>query len=106
MDEAVIYGFGSFFNNKADFQDIDILILHRSTSYKSCQFSLRCKKYLLSNLSSAHITILSDSEEHQLAFLEKSRAKYLGKVYDESFENSLDLILAQIIRVNTIIWAR
>ena len=102
MEEVAIYGFGSFFNRKTDFQDIDILILHRSTSHKSCQFSLWCKKYFLSNLSGADITVLSSSEERQFAFLEKSKAMYLGKVYEKSAENDIDLILAKVIGISTI----
>ena len=43
MEGVTIYGFGSFFKKKTEFQDIDILITHRSTSYESCQFSLLCE---------------------------------------------------------------
>ena len=102
MEDAAIYGFGSFFNNKTKFQDIDILILHRSTSYESCQFSLWCKKYLLANISGADITILSRFEERQFAFVEKSKARYLGDVYEESAKNDLDVILAKEIGINAL----
>ncbi len=100
VEEVSIYGFGSFFNKKAQYQDIDILILHQSTSYESCQFSLWCKRYLLANLSGADITVLSRSEERQLAFVEKSKAKCLGNVYKKSANNDLDEILAKAIGVN------
>jgi hypothetical protein len=96
MENVNIFGFGSFFNNNTKFNDIDILLLHQSISYESCQFSLRCKKYLLANLINAHITILSLSEEHQLDFFNKSKAKYLGKIYEESAEYDLNVILNTI----------
>ena len=97
MENVAIYGFGSFFTKKAKFHDIDILILHGSISYESCQFSLWCKKYLLANVSRADITILSKLEERQLAFIEKSKAKHLGDVYEKSAKNDLDVILAKEI---------
>ena len=98
MNEVIIYGLGSFFSRMTDFKDIDILILHRNTSYGSCQFSILCKKHFLFNIPAADITILSDSEERQFAFLEKSKAVYLGKVYEKSFENDLNAIYAKVSR--------
>jgi hypothetical protein len=97
MENVAIYGFGSFFNNSPEFQDIDILILHQSTSYESCQFSIWCKKYLLANVVSADITMLSKSEEHQFSFIEKSTARHLGNVYEKSAKNDLNIILVKEI---------
>lgn len=97
MEEIAIYGFGSFFNNKNEFQDIDLLILHQSTSYESCKFSIWCKKYLVANTSGADITILSRLEERQFSFIRKSKAKYLGNVYEKSAKNDLNVILAKEI---------
>lgn len=96
MEEVRVYGFGSFFNNKTEFQDIDILILHHSILYESCQFSIRCKKYILASLPRADITMLSESEEHELSFLVKSKADYLGKVNETSAENDLDIIITKV----------
>lgn len=100
MKEVSIYGFGSFFKEGTEFQDIDIVILHQSTSYESCQFSIWCKKYLLANVSGADITILSEVEERQFSFIERSKARYLGNVYEKSAKNDLDVILAQEIGSN------
>jgi hypothetical protein len=95
MENVAIYGFGSFFNNNPEFQDIDILILHQSTSYESCQFSIWCKKYLLANVISADVTMLSKSEENQFSFIEKSKARYLGNVYEQSAKDDFDIILVK-----------
>ena len=101
MEEVAIYGFGSFFSKLPVFEDIDILIIHQSTSYDSCQFAIWCKKYLLSKISVVDITILSESEECQLSFLAKSKAKYYGKVRGFSAENNLDEIVAKLSRINS-----
>lgn len=98
MNEVTIYGFGSFFSKNTKFRDIDILILHPSTSPGSCHFSISCKKHLLSNIPKADITILSDSEERQFSFLEKSKAINLGKVYEKSAEYDLDEIFSKVFR--------
>lgn len=102
MEIVAIYGFGSYFNKKTEFQDIDILILHQSTSYESCQFSIRCKKYLLANIPGADIIMLSGLEERQFAFIEKSKARYLGNVYEKSAKNDLDVILVKEIGNNAL----
>ncbi len=99
MENVAIYGFGSFFNNKLEFEDIDILILHSSTSYGSCQFSIWCKKYLLAKVPYTDIIMLSKLEEHQLSFIEKSKAKYLGNVYEKSAKNDLDIIIVKEIGI-------
>ena len=97
MENVAIYGFGSFFDKMAEFRDIDILILHQSTSYQSCQFSIWCKKYLLANVFRADVTMLSKSEERQFSFIEKSKARHLGNVYERSAKNDLDIILVKEI---------
>ncbi len=102
MEEVAIYGFGSFFNNKNESNDIDLLILHQNISYESCQFSIWCKKYIAANISGADITILSRLEEHQFSFIEKSKAKYLGSVHEKTAKHDLDLILAKEIGNNAL----
>lgn len=99
MEEVTIYGFGSFFSKLPVFKDIDLLIVHKSTSYDSCQFAIWCKKYLLSKISVVDITILSESEECQLSFLAKSKARYFGKACGCSEENNLDEIVAKLSRI-------
>ena len=95
MEDIAIYGFGSFFDKKIEFRDIDMLVRHQSTSYQSCQFSIWCKKYLLANVFNAHIIMLSKLEEGQLSFIEKSKARHLGDVNENSAKIDLDIILAR-----------
>ena len=65
---------------------------------------LFCVNYFLPNISGADVTILSDSEERQIAFIEKSKASYLGKAYEISAENDLDAIIAKVIEVSALSW--
>lgn len=95
MEQAFLYGFGSFFRKKGIFNDVDLLIIHNNTSYSSCQFALSCKKQLLSIICNADITILSQSGERQLEFLKKSNALYLGNVNESSLFRDIDCILSQ-----------
>lgn len=73
-----IYGFGSFFNGSRSFNDIDILIIHASISYDSCLEAIEIKSEILSRIKHADVTILSDSEERHVNFIEKSAAFLLG----------------------------
>ena len=95
----MIYGFGSFFGGFVKYQDIDILIVHRSVNYESCQFAISCKRFLMSKLVEPDITILSEREEQQFSFVRKSSAWRLGKVQKEYAENDLCEILNKIIEV-------
>ena len=79
-EDLLIYGFGSYFNGRADFQDIDLLIVHESTDQKSCSLAIKCKELLMTQISNAHISILSKNEAKQLSFIEKSKAVIIGTV--------------------------
>ncbi len=102
MNEVVeIYGFGSFFSGRIEFHDVDILIIHRSVQYESCQFAIWCKKMLLSVFADAHVSMLSEPEEHQISFLTKSSALRLGEVRKLSAEDDLQAIVKRIARFRT-----
>ncbi|HAS1313044.1 TPA: hypothetical protein I4D15_23040 [Enterobacter bugandensis] len=73
-----IYGFGSFFQGAETFNDIDLLIIHDSNDYTSCLDAISLKMELISKFDNAHITMLSNSEEFQLNFIEKSEAFLIG----------------------------
>lgn len=75
----MIYGFGSFFNSAGNFNDVDLLIIHDSNSYKSCLEAISLKLEILSRISNAHVTMLSKAEEDKLKFIEKSLAILLGE---------------------------
>ena len=98
IDKLSIYGFGSFFNKRSECQDIDILIIHQSISYQSCQFAIRCKKRLQELMSELDITILSESEEHQLSFIKKSKTVSIGRIDGNSALIDLDVIFEELIR--------
>lgn len=98
-EELKIYGFGSFFSGYADFQDIDILFVHRSGEYESCQFAIWCKRMFILKLIEADITILSEREEQQFSFIAKSRACRIGKICEDSAENDLVSVLRKIGQV-------
>lgn len=100
-EELEVYGFGSFFCGHANFHDIDILIVHRRGKYNSCKFAIWCKSMLMSKLTKADITILSEPEERQFSFVKESSAWCLGKVYEASAENDLHAVLIKIEQVNS-----
>lgn len=104
IDKLSIYGFGSFFNKRSDYKDIDILIIHQSTSYQSCQFAIWCKKRLHELISELDITILSESEEHQLSFIIKSKAVSIGKIDENSALYDIGLIFEELIRFKRRAW--
>lgn len=74
---AEIYGFGSYFKGSKTFNDIDILIVHNSTSYSSCLEAISLKKILLAKIEKASITMLSKSEVAEFNFVSKAAAKHL-----------------------------
>jgi hypothetical protein len=102
LSEVVkIYGFGSYFFDKPQYNDIDILIVHRNSGFESCQFAIQCKQFFVLNVDGVDVTILSQQEERQMSFIEKSRSKYLGKVNEGCFESDLDEMLNRIRAVRT-----
>lgn len=100
IDKLSIHGFGSFFNNQSEFKDIDILIIHQCKSYQSCQFAIWCKKRLLELIPELDITILSEAEDRQLSFIEKSKAVLIGIIGSTTTLDDLDIIFKKIIRFN------
>lgn len=85
MTETIaVYGFGSFFTGDADPQDIDLLLLHRSSDDESCQFAIDCKAAIKSALPNADIVMLSQSEADDLQFLTRAKAVALGELYHDN----------------------
>ncbi|WP_050554488.1 nucleotidyltransferase domain-containing protein [Pseudomonas fragariae (ex Marin et al. 2024)] len=97
-EDLLIYGFGSYFNGKAEFQDIDLLIVHESTNKESCIFAIRCKEILKTHINDAHISILSKSEATQLSFLEKSNSVLIGLISYNTMYTGAQLIIEKIIK--------
>lgn len=92
----MVYGFGSYFCDLPEYHDVDILIVHRSCSAESCQFSIQCKQFFVLNISRADVTILSTDEEQQLSFVARSRACYIGQVDSLRKESDLTTILSRV----------
>ena len=95
-EELNVYGFGSYFGENTKHQDIDILIIHQSTEYKSCKLAIWCKQMLISRIAKPDITILSRSEEKQHSFITRSNACYIGKVRKSSADDDLLSIMEKI----------
>lgn len=91
-----IYGFGSYFLGYPEYNDIDILIVHQNSSFKSCQLAIHCKQFFVSNIFKADVTILSQREEQQISFIEISNALYIGKVDENFMTINLGEILGKI----------
>ncbi|BFM15614.1 hypothetical protein R50073_17970 [Maricurvus nonylphenolicus] len=87
-----VYGFGSYFNGSKTFNDIDILIVHNSTSRKSCLEAISLKKGLMTRVVKASITMLSKSEEAELKFINKASAKYLLSYNGSNLSDIISII--------------
>ena len=98
-EEVEIYGFGSYFFGMKEYNDIDILIVHRSSNSESCRLAIMCKQYFVSNINDIDVTILSQHEERQISFVEMSSAKCLGKAKESCLESDLDEMLNLILSV-------
>lgn len=102
-EELNVYGFGSYFGETVKYQDIDILIIHQSTEYKSCKLAIWCKRMLISRIDNPDITILSRPEERYHSFITKSNACYIGKICESSAEEDLQSIMEKIIQHDVLI---
>ena len=84
MTQSVkLYGFGSFFSSlPSAARDVDILIVHERVDSASIDFAIRCKMIFGHFLPTAHFTILSESEDIELSFIQQCNARMLGRVTD------------------------
>ena len=92
----MVYGFGSYFCGHPKYHDVDILLIHRSSSPESCRFAILCKRFLVSSNAGFDVTILSQHEEQQISFVEKSGARRIGEVDERSKEIDLSEMLRKI----------
>ena len=90
-----LYGFGSFFNVGKATSDIDLLIIHKDISKKSCEEAIELKKLILAKVPNADVTMLSDKEESEMNFKEISRAKLLGSINTSKIRKELFYILGE-----------
>ncbi|UJA02498.1 hypothetical protein [Acinetobacter johnsonii] len=92
-----IYGFGSFFRGAKEFNDLDFLILHQTTTKYSCQAAIECKRIILNEIKNSHISMLSIKEEESIGFIKKSRAYLLGEVNISNMKTELVNILNKAV---------
>ncbi|WP_209037607.1 hypothetical protein [Mameliella alba] len=98
--EVTVYGFGSVFvahdGNETIAQDVDLLIVHRSTYAASCQFAILCKRRLAACVADAHITMLSAGEEQHFQFIRMARAVRLGAIRADHIVDDLRTIITAV----------
>lgn len=104
ITRVAVYGFGSYFHDRANSEDIDLLVLHADTSPISVALAIRCKRELISNLYAAHVTMLSRKEEQTFEFIATAGAKFLSEVRAESFESDLNELI-ELIRTFPLIFS-
>lgn len=78
MRAIEVCGFGSFFAEKTEFGDIDLLLVHADRSKESCAHAIRCKRELQTTLQNLHVTMLSKQAEQSFSFKLTAQAKHLG----------------------------
>lgn len=78
---TLVYGFGSYFQKKDTFNDIDILIVHLESDEASCHEAISLKNSMKIEMPIVDISILSKSAEIEFNFINKSRAALIYK-YD------------------------
>ncbi|WP_367867773.1 hypothetical protein [Pedobacter sp. WC2423] len=97
MISIELYGFGSYFNSNREIaNDIDLLILSEDVCTDSINFSIQCKSYLIQMLQSAHVVMLSKSEEKDLDFKNKSKAIFLKRIFPEQMDFQLSNFVRQL----------
>lgn len=95
---VTVYGFGSAFAKVASAEDIDLLIVHACTDAASCELAIQCKYRLAERIASAHVTMLSSSEELHFQFIKRARAFGLGTVRRKCLEKDLECLFEEIYR--------
>lgn len=96
MQSLRVYGFGSFFNRSIRPNDIDLLLVHRSTDRVSCQFAIDCKTEIRLALPEADVVMLSENEADGLQFLMRSKAVVLGRLHSGDLEAQVRALVNRI----------
>lgn len=98
IESLTVYGFGSFFRGSDHPNDIDLLLLHRSTQLESCKFAIFCKNQLKSALPFVDIVMLSRTEAENLDFVERAKAEQLASLRSDMIEADLQALVHRISR--------
>jgi hypothetical protein len=96
MQSLKVYGFGSFFTGEGQPNDLDLLLLHRSTDAASCQFAVDCKIEIRLAFPNADIVMLSQEEAAGNEFLARSNAVVIGELHAGDLQFQLRALAKQI----------
>ena len=91
LQATKLYGFGSYFKIGEHYSDVDLLIVHPSGEDKNCEFAIKCKLWLASEIPKAHVSLLTQTEEQELGMLLKSRARFLGNIKESDLRGKLEI---------------
>jgi hypothetical protein len=91
-----LFGFGSFFHSEIAARDIDILIVHAQLRPDSIQLAIQCKSVIKATIAKAHVVMLSEQEQRDLKFLDRSKAVWLTTVSDVSMPIKIQNLVKEI----------
>jgi nucleotidyltransferase-like protein len=95
---ATLYGFGSHFSGTRTGQsDIDLLIVHANVGAASIRFAIQCKRLFVEALPSAHVVMLSEEEDRDLAFRQRSKASLLGLIVEDRASDQIRELTGRIV---------
>jgi len=98
IETVKIYGFGTYFSRtRLTPNDIDVLIVHERVDLSSINFAIACKRALIRLLPEAHITLLSETEERQLTFINCSQAHSIGQITNIGFDKQLANVASKLV---------
>ena len=86
-----LYGFGSYFEIGEDYSDVDLLIVHQNSGRDSCEFAIKCKLWLASQISKVHISLLTQTEEQELRMILKSGSRFLGTIVESDLTGKVEI---------------
>ena len=92
----MVYGFGSSFRGSERPQDIDLLLLHRSTEGASCHFAIDCKRDFQRHLPDVDVVLLSIVEARNNGFIARASAIRLGVIESDKREAQVRALSLQI----------
>lgn len=97
MSETVtVYGFGTYFGARENPSDIDLLVVHLSTTRQSCEFAICCKKLILQAFPNADVTLLSEQEADGSQFIVRSGALALTQVCSDLLREQMSTLFELI----------
>ena len=84
--------------NLKTYNDIDILLVHKSIDLHSCSVAINCKKSIKARIQNSDIVMLSINEEKELSFIKKSKALLIGYIRINYMKKDVKYILNKILK--------